>query len=192
MKSRGLLSILFDYAGKKKTYYVFSIITSLISVICGIIPFYFIASIINKLIDGSHDFNDFTLDIIMLLVFFLLKGGFHIISTSLSHIAAYQTIKGVRKRTMDSLALASLGDIKKQNSGAIKNSLCERIDSTETTLAHVIPEVSGSNWIFSYNNLFINIKLANGINFINHTCNWYDIIYDNVYWISKILFKYNS
>ncbi len=144
MKSRGLLSILFDYAGKKKTYYVFSIITSLISVICGIIPFYFIASIINKLIDGSHDFNDFTLDIIMLLVFFLLKGGFHIISTSLSHIAAYQTIKGVRKRAMDSLALASLGDIKKQNSGAIKNSLCERIDSTETTLAHVIPEVSGS------------------------------------------------
>lgn len=144
MKSRGLLSILFDYAGKKKTYYIFSIITSLLSVVCGIVPFYFIASIINKLIDGSHDFNDFTLDIIMLLVFFLLKGGFHIISTSLSHIAAYQTIKGVRKRAMDSLALASLGDIKKQNSGAIKNTLCERIDSTETTLAHVIPEVSGS------------------------------------------------
>jgi len=79
MKSRGLLSILFDYAGKKKTYYVFSIITSLISVICGIIPFYFIASIINKLIDGSHDFNDFTLDIIMLSSDLILKDGNYII-----------------------------------------------------------------------------------------------------------------
>ncbi len=144
MKQRGLLSILFDYAGQKKIYYIFSIISSLISVACGIIPFYFIANIINKLIDGYNSFNDYSLDIILLLVFFFLKGAFHIISTSLSHIAAYQTIKGVRKRAIDSLAYASLGNVKRQSSGSIKNTLCERIDSTETTLAHVIPEVSGS------------------------------------------------
>ena len=144
MKKRGLLSILFDYAGKKKIYYIFSIIASLISVASGIIPFYFIANIINKLIEGNNSFSDYTLDIIMLLVLFLLKGCFHIISTSLSHIAAYQTIKGVRKRAMDSLAYASLGDVKRQSSGSIKNTVCERIDSTETTLAHVIPEISGN------------------------------------------------
>ena len=144
MKRRGLFRILLDYAGNKKTYYIFSIICSLISVASGIIPFYFIASIINKLINGNKDFNNYSLDIILLLVFFLLKGIFHIISTSLSHIAAYQTIKGVRKRAIDSLALASLGDVKKYNSGSLKNTLCERIDSTETTLAHVIPEFSGN------------------------------------------------
>ena len=144
MKRRGLFRILLDYAGNKKNYYIFSIICSLISVASGIIPFYFIASIINKLINGNKDFNNYSLDIILLLVFFLLKGIFHIISTSLSHIAAYQTIKGVRKRAIDSLALASLGDVKKYNSGSLKNTLCERIDSTETTLAHVIPEFSGN------------------------------------------------
>ena len=52
-KKKGLISILFDYAGNKKEYYIFSIITSLISVISGIIPFYFIADIINKLIEGK-------------------------------------------------------------------------------------------------------------------------------------------
>ncbi|MCR5422574.1 MAG: ABC transporter ATP-binding protein/permease [Bacilli bacterium] len=144
MKRRGLLSILFDYAGKKKKYYIFSIITSLISVASGIIPFYFIASIINKLISGNRDFNDYVLDIILLLILFLSKGVFHIVSTSLSHIAAYQTIKGVRKRAIDSLAFASLGDVKSHNSGSLKNTLCERIDSTETTLAHVIPEFTGN------------------------------------------------
>lgn len=144
MKKRGLLSILFDYAGKKKKYYVFSIFTSLISVASGIIPFYFIASIINKLISGEKEFNSYVLDIIMLLVLFFIKGAFHIISTSLSHIAAYQTIKGVRKRAIDSLAYASLGDVKRHNSGSLKNTLCERIDSTEVTLAHVIPEFTGN------------------------------------------------
>ncbi|MCR5461448.1 MAG: ABC transporter ATP-binding protein/permease [bacterium] len=143
-KRRGLLSIIFDYAGDKKTFYVFSIITSLISVAAGIIPFYFIASIINKLVEGNNDFSAYSFDIIMLVVLFFLKGAFHIISTSLSHIAAYQTIKGVRKRAIDSLALASLGDVKRHNSGSLKSTLCERIDSTEVTLAHVIPEFTGS------------------------------------------------
>lgn len=144
MKRKSLLSILFDYAGDKNKYYIFSIITSLISVACGIIPFYYIANIINKLITNNSAFEDYVIDIVMLLILFLLKGVFHIISTSLSHIAAYKTIKEVRKRATDALALASLGDVKKHNSGTIKNTVCERIDSTEVTLAHVIPEVAGN------------------------------------------------
>lgn len=159
MKRRGLFSILFDYAGDKKIYYFFSIITSLISVASGIIPFYFIASIITKLASGNKNFNDYVIDIILLLILFLLKGVFHIISTSLSHIAAYQTIKGVRKRAIDSLALASLGDVKKYNSGSLKNTLCERIDSTETTLAHVIPEFTGN--IIGFLGTFIYLCIIN-------------------------------
>ncbi len=143
-KRRGLFSIIFDYAGDKKKYYTFSIIASLISVASGIIPFYFIASIINRLIEGNMEFSAYAFDIIMLVVLFLLKGAFHIMSTSLSHVAAYQTIKGVRKRAIDSLALASLGDVKRHNSGSLKNTLCERIDSTEVTLAHIIPEFTGN------------------------------------------------
>jgi ATP-binding cassette subfamily B protein len=144
MKRRGLFSIIFDYAGAKKKYYVFSIITSLISVTAGISPFYFIASIINKLIEGRNEFSAYSLDSILLLVLFFLKGAFHIVSTSFSHTAAYQTIKGVRKRAIDSLALALLGDVKSHNSVSLKNTLCERIDSTEVALAHIIPEFTGN------------------------------------------------
>ena len=144
MKTRGLLPILFDYASDKKRYYVVSILAAIISVASGIIPFYFIADIITKLINHNDVFNNYLLDIIMILAFFLIKGLFHVISTSLSHIAAFQIIKTTRKRATDSLALASLGDVKDENSGSLKNTLCERIDSTETTLAHIIPEVTSS------------------------------------------------
>ena len=144
MKKRGLLAILLDYAGDKKKYYFVSVLTAVISVASGIIPFYFVADIITKLINQNHDFSNYIFDIVMILVLFFVKGLFHVISTSLSHIAAFDTIKGVRKRATDSLALASLGDVKSENSGSLKNTLCERIDSTETTLAHVIPEVASS------------------------------------------------
>lgn len=144
MKTRGFIPILLDYASDKKRYYVVSILAAIISVASGIIPFYFIANIITKLINHQEAFGDYLLDIIMILVFFLIKGLFHVLSTSLSHIAAFQIIKTTRKRATDSLALASLGDVKDENSGSLKNTLCERIDSTETTLAHIIPEVTSS------------------------------------------------
>lgn len=144
MKTRGLIPILFDYASDKKRYYLVSIFAAIVSVASGIIPFYFIADIITKLINHQDVFTDYLLDIIMILVLFLIKGLFHVFSTSLSHIAAFQIIKTTRKRATDSLALASLGDVKDENSGSLKNTLCERIDSTETTLAHIIPEVTSS------------------------------------------------
>ena len=144
MKTRGFIPILLDYASDKKRYYLVSILAAIISVASGIIPFYFIADIITKLINHQEAFSDYLLDIIMILVFFLVKGLFHVLSTSLSHIAAFQIIKTTRKRATDSLALASLGDVKDENSGSLKNTLCERIDSTETTLAHIIPEVTSS------------------------------------------------
>lgn len=144
MKKRGLLAILFDYARDKKVYYFVSITAAIISVAAGIIPFYYIADIITKLINHVDVVNDYLIDIIMILVLFFVKGLSHVLSTSLSHIAAFQTIKNMRKKATDSLALASLGDVKSENSGSLKNTLCERIDSTETTLAHIIPEVTSS------------------------------------------------
>ena len=73
MKRRGLLSILFDYASDKKRYYIVSIIAAIISVASGIIPFYFVADIITKLIDHIDLFAGYLIDIIMILVFFLIK-----------------------------------------------------------------------------------------------------------------------
>ncbi len=144
MKTRGFIPILLDYASDKKRYYVVSILAAIISVASGIIPFYFIADIITKLINHQQEISAYLFDIIMILALFLIKGLFHVMSTSLSHIAAFQIIKTTRKRATDSLALASLGDVKERNSGSLKNTLCERIDSTETTLAHIIPEVTSS------------------------------------------------
>ena len=74
MKKRGLLAILLDYAGDKKKYYFVSVLTAVISVASGIIPFYFVADIITKLINQNHDFSNYIFDIVMILVLFFVKG----------------------------------------------------------------------------------------------------------------------
>ena len=86
MKTRGLLSILFDYASDKKRYYIVSIIAAIISVASGIIPFYFIADIITKLINHQNVFTDYLVDIIIILFLFLTKGLFHVLYQHLYHI----------------------------------------------------------------------------------------------------------
>ena len=64
------------------------------------------------------------------------------VSTTISHKATFTVISDVRTDACDKLARMSLGDVLSRPSGEIKNTILERIDSIETTLAHIVPEVS--------------------------------------------------
>ncbi len=50
----------------------------------------------------------------------------------------------IRKRCTEKLARMPLGAVLEQSSGALKNILIERIDSIETTLAHIVPEFTAN------------------------------------------------
>ena len=47
----------------------------------------------------------------------------------------------IRRRLTKKLSLMPLGDVLDDSSGSYKNIIVERVDSVETTLAHIIPEV---------------------------------------------------
>jgi ATP-binding cassette subfamily B protein len=50
----------------------------------------------------------------------------------------------MRKRCLEKLTRMPLGALLEQSSGALKNTLIERIDSIETTLAHIVPEFTAN------------------------------------------------
>ena len=50
----------------------------------------------------------------------------------------------IRKRCTEKLPRMPLGAVPAQSSGALKNTLIERIDSIETTLAHIVPEFTAN------------------------------------------------
>lgn len=66
----------------------------------------------------------------------------------MSHIATFNLLGNIRKRMCDKLARLPLGTVLDMPSGSLKNIIIERIDSMETTLAHIVPEYT-SNIVLS-------------------------------------------
>ena len=80
----------------------------------------------------------------LIALFWLGRGVFHALSTATSHRATFTVLGEIRKRCMEKLARMPLGAVLARGSGELKNVLIERIDSIETTLAHIVPELSAN------------------------------------------------
>jgi ATP-binding cassette subfamily B protein len=140
MKKKSLLNWIFSFAGEKKTAYCFSVFFALLRVACGIAPYILIADIVKKLLSGVRDWNVYFHDCAIIAAFWLGNALFHMFSTSLSHIATFNVLANIRKRLCDKLSRVPLGSVLDMPSGSLKSILIERIDSMETTLAHILPE----------------------------------------------------
>ncbi|EXM39946.1 multidrug ABC transporter permease [Ruminococcus albus SY3] len=127
-------------SGERKGKFVTSVILAAISMLCGIVPYYFIALIVKDLLAGRTDKSAYIINCAVILALWLGHSLFHALSTANSHLATFHTLAVIRKRALDKLAKMPLGNVISQPSGALKSTIVERIDSIETTLAHILPE----------------------------------------------------
>ena len=136
----GSFGWLLKQSGERKGKFIASVVLAAFSMLCGIAPYYFIARIVRMLLDGSTDRRGYVLNCIAVLVLWFGHALFHALSTANSHLATFHTLAVIRKRALDHLAKMPLGDVLNQPSGSLKSTIVERIDSIETTLAHILPE----------------------------------------------------
>ena len=136
----GSFGWLLRQSGERKGKFVLSVILAALSTLCGIAPYYFVARIVKLLLDGSTDKSEYILNCVIILALWLGHSLFHALSTSNSHLATFHTLAVIRKKALDKLAKMPLGDVISQPSGSLKSTIVERIDSFETTLAHILPE----------------------------------------------------
>ena len=162
-KQQSPISWVFQFAGIHKSMYIGSVILALVGVVFSIAPYFVMADIINRLIGGNRDLKGYLISCAVMAVLWFLRVLFHACSTTMSHKATFSVIGTVRKKCLDKLSKMSLGDIQSKQSGELKNILVERIDSIETTLAHILPEFTsnlvGSLCILIYL-FFLNWKMA--------------------------------
>jgi ATP-binding cassette subfamily B protein len=144
MKKKSLLSWIFLFAKNKKKYYIASIFFALLRVACGIAPYIIIANIVRELLSGVRDWDVYLKECLIIAAFWFGNVLFHSISTTLSHVATFNVLGNIRKDLCDKLSRVPLGSVLDMPSGALKNILVERIDSMETTLAHVVPEFTSN------------------------------------------------
>ncbi|MBR4005807.1 MAG: ABC transporter ATP-binding protein [Treponema sp.] len=145
---KGLIGWILYFAGSKKGQYMVSVFFALLSVACCIAPYFIIARIVQQLLAGVRDWKLFLQECGITALFWLGNVLFHAISTSMSHVATFNLLGNIRKSMCDKLTRLPLGTVLDMPSGSLKNIMIERIDSMETTLAHIVPEYT-SNIILS-------------------------------------------
>ena len=136
----GSFGWLLSQSGERKGKFIASVVLAAFSMICGIVPYYFVARIVRLLLDGSRDTGAYMTDCRIIIALWLGHSLFHALSTANSHLATFHTLAIMRKKALDKLSKMPLGDVISQPSGSLKSTIVERIDSIETTLAHILPE----------------------------------------------------
>ena len=141
---RSAFSWLMELAEGRQGEYVFSIFVALAGVACSLIPYFIIIQIITALVNGTAELPRCLILCTWMAFFWILRYVLHSISTSLSHHATFYVLSNIRIRLLDKLAALPLGAVLDRSSGAYKNIIVERVDSIETTLAHLLPEMTAN------------------------------------------------
>ena len=141
---RSAFSWLMELAEGRRGEYVFSILIALAGVACSLIPYFIIIQIITALVNGTAELSHCLILSTWMAFFWVLRYVLHSISTSLSHHATFYVLSNIRIRLLDKLAALPLGAVLDRSSSAYKNIIVERVDSIETTLAHLLPEMTAN------------------------------------------------
>lgn len=144
MKKRGILSWVLEFAGRKRSYYAGSVILAILGVAASFAPYLVIADIVRSLLAGNNDPNHYLVRVALMAGFWIVRILMHNTSTTLSHVATFNVLGGIRTQICEKLSKIPLGSVLDDNSGSYKNIIVERVDSMETTLAHIIPEFTAN------------------------------------------------
>ncbi|EGY79373.1 ABC transporter ATP-binding and permease protein [Peptoniphilus indolicus ATCC 29427] len=117
---------------------------AILGVISNLFVYIILSKMIISLIDGSQDFHYYINKIFLILSCLIIKEVFMFLSTMISHKTAYQIIRDIRKSLMEKLFNMPLGDILNESTGKLKDIIVNQVDNTETTLAHMIPEMTAN------------------------------------------------
>lgn len=143
-KEKNTFGWILTFAGQKKSGYTASVLLAVTGAVFQILPFFVMAKVIARLLDGNKDLTAYLVDCAVMAAFWLLRVLFHSLSTAQSHRATFAVLGNIRKQGLARLSRMPLGDVQSKGSGELKNILVERVDSIEPTLAHAIPEMSSN------------------------------------------------
>lgn len=147
MKKQSALSKLFEYAGNFKYLTLLSWILSAVSALIALVPFYFIWKILKEVLEASPDFSQ----ALNLSEYGCKAVGFAILSMVIyigalmcSHIAAFRVQAAIRLRLMSHILTLPMGLMYREGTGKIRKIVNESSASTETYLAHQLPDKAGA------------------------------------------------
>ena len=147
-KRKGNLSVLMDYAGRRRVLTYLSCVLSAVSALTALVPFIFVWLIVREVIEANGNFAAVqgSLSVygwwavgsalISMLVYFA--------ALMCSHVAAFRVAGNMRKRAMRHIGALTVGFMNSLGSGRVRRIVNESSGATETYLAHQLPDMVGA------------------------------------------------
>ena len=143
-QKRSPVSWLMELAAPRRWEYLFSVLTALAGVACSLTPYLIMIELIHTLLNGTAEQAWCLNRCLVMGAWWVLRYVLHAVSTTLSHHATFHVLANIRMRLLNKLATLPLGTVLEKPSGSYKNVIVERVDSVETTLAHIVPEMTSN------------------------------------------------
>lgn len=142
-KKKSWIKVVLEYASEQKAKIITAVIFSVVSIISGLIPYYCVYKIIIEFIQDSAEWSNILPWILYGALAYIVKNVLFSISTTLSHIGAFNIIEKLRLRVTECFLHAPLGSVQAHSIGEIKNIIVDKVEKIEPPLAHIIPEGCG-------------------------------------------------
>lgn len=146
-KKQSALSALLEYAGGFKILTYLSLILSALSSVLSLMPFVFLWRIIREVLEVQPYFSRAT-GIVhngwMAVLFAVLAALVYVGALVCSHGSAFRTAANMKKALMRHIARLPIGFADEMGSGKLRRIVTEVTGSTETLLAHNLPDMAGA------------------------------------------------
>ncbi len=138
---QSVLKPLLAYAGKRKVLTYLSLVLAGISQLMALVPFIYIWVILRDVIQG--DYSQIVHYGWMAVIYAIASIVVYLSGLMCSHVAAFRIAANMRKTRMAHIMTLPIGFMDRLGSGKIRKWVQESTQSTETYLAHQLPDKAG-------------------------------------------------
>ncbi len=144
MQKQSPLLRIWELGKSEHSKLICAIISALIGVAAGLLPYFGAAQIIIHLLDGDRDMALYLTWLGIGLGGYIVRTLLYTLALSMSHKATFSILKIIRQKILEKLPKLPLGTVMDMSSGKIKQIIVDQVDNMETTLAHLFPEMTAN------------------------------------------------
>ena len=154
MQNKSPMVRLWELGEKEHGGLIRAILSAVIGVLGGMLPYFAAAQIVIALINGNQNKEFYMKWCLAAVIGYLIRSVLYALALSMSHKATFSILKNIREKLIEKLPRMPLGTIIDTSSGQMKQIIVDQVESMERPLAHLLPEMTsnllGPIFIFIY------------------------------------------
>ncbi|MGI6499954.1 MAG: ABC transporter ATP-binding protein [Anaerostipes sp.] len=144
MKQKNPLLRIWELGASQHGGLIRAIISALIGVMCGIMPYIAAAQVVIGLVQSEKELSYYLFWCAVGLAGYIARTMLYNLALAMSHRATFSILKEIRQHILEKLPRLPLGTVMDMSSGRMKQIVVDQVDGMETTLAHLLPEMTSN------------------------------------------------